>query len=177
MTKMQEGELCFMFVFTFKASTLKYIGVMSLCTIAIVLTVALVPSEALTVGVDNRAVEVSAERRAGDFKNVTTNADRIAFLKSYGWEVSETPVLESAVTVPEEFDEIYEEYNDLQKKEGLDLSKYKGKIVENYVYRVDNAEEDAFANLLIYKGRVVGGDVSSASPDGFIYSFSGASTK
>lgn len=173
MTKIREGELYFMFVFTFKASTLKYIGVMSLCAVAIVLTVAIVPSESLTVGVDNRVVEVSARRKAGDFKNVTTNADRISFLESYGWEVSETPVLESAVTIPEEFDEVYEEYNALQKSEGLDLAKYKGKIVETYVYRVNNAEEDAFANLLIYKGCVVGGDVSSASPDGFIYGFSG----
>lgn len=166
-----------MFVFTFKASTLKYIGVMSLCAIAIVLTVALVPSESLTVGMDNRVIETVAERRVGDFKNVSTNADRVAFLKSYGWEVSDTPVLESAVTVPEEFDEVYLQYNEIQKKEGLDLSKYKGKIVETYVYRVNNAGEEAYATLMIHKKRVVGGDVTSASPDGFVYGFSGDGTR
>ena len=68
MTKIPEGELYFMFVFTFKASTLKYIGVMSLCAVAIVLTVALVPSESLTVGMDNRVIETATQRNAGDFK-------------------------------------------------------------------------------------------------------------
>ena len=173
MTKIPEGELYFMFVFTFKASTLKYIGVMSLCAVAIALTVALVPSETLGVGADNRVIEVSARRKEGDFKNVETNADRIELLNGYGWEVEETPILESTVTIPEEFDEVYSEYNKLQKKEGLDLEKYKGKKVEMYVYKITNAEEEAYANLLVYKKRVIGGDITSASPNGFTYGFSG----
>ena len=162
-----------MFVFTFKASTLKYIGVMSLCAVAIVLTVALVPSESLTAGMDNRVIETATQRNAGDFKNVSTNADRIALLNSYGWEVDETPAFESEVTIPEEFDEVYSQYNELQKNEGLDLENYKGKKVKCYVYKVNNAEEDAYANLLVYKKRVIGGDVTSASPDGFSYGLSG----
>ncbi len=162
-----------MFVFSFKATTLKYIGVMSLCAVAIVLTVALVPSTSLSTGMDNMAIEVSAERKAGDYKNIKTNEDRTAFLKCYGWEVDAEPVYKGSVTIPEEFDEIYKEYNKLQKKEGLDLEKYRGKAVEMYVYKVTNAGSDAYANLLIYKNSVVGGDVSSSDPNGFMYGFSG----
>lgn len=162
-----------MFVFSFKASTLKYIGVMSLCAMAIVLTVALVPSNSLPSEIDGAAVQVSAERKSGDFKNVKSNADRVAFLKSYGWETDTEPVHSGKVTVPEEFDSVYNEYNSLQKKEGLDLEKYKGKEVESYVYRVNNADTQAYATLLIYKNRVIGGDITAASPDGFSYGFSG----
>ncbi len=158
-----------MFVFSFKATTLKYIGVMSLCAVAIALTVSLVPSTNLSTGMDNIAVEVSAE----DYKNVKTNENRRAFLKGYGWETDEEPVHSGSVTIPYEFDELYSEYNKLQKKEGLDLEKYKGKTVEMYVYKVTNADGDAYASLLIYKNRVVGGDVSSSDPTGFRYSFSG----
>lgn len=162
-----------MFVFSFKASTLKYIGVMSLCSLAIVLTVSLVPSESFSTGADNMVIEVSSERKAGDFKNVSTNDDRVAFLESYGWKVDAEAVCYSEVVIPNEFDKVYSAYNDMQKKEGLDLEKYKGKKVEMYTYKVNNAEGDAYANLLIYKSRVIGGDISSSLSDGFTYGFSG----
>lgn len=162
-----------MFVFSFKASTLKYIGVMSLCVAAIIVTVAIVPSNSLSTDLGNGAIEVSAERKSGDFKNIKTNEDIVAFLKSYGWEVESTPVLERSVTVPQEFDELYDKYNSLQKKEGLDLEKYKGKTVDMYTYSVNNADGKAYATVLVYKKRVIGGDVSSAENNGFTYGFSG----
>ena len=166
-----------MFVFSFKASTLKYIGVMSLCTVAIILTVSLVPSDSLSVGSDNRIIEVSAERKAGDFKNIDTNEDRIAFLKSYGWETDGMLISEADVVIPHEFDSLYEEYNQLQKNEGLNLEKYKGKKVKMYIYKVNNAEEDAYASILVYKNRVIGGDITAAMSGGSMYSFSGKESK
>ncbi len=160
-----------MFVFSFKASTLKYIGVMSLCAMAVVMTVALVPSDNISTGFENKVVEVAAERKTGDFKNVKTNEDRVSFLESYGWQVGQEPSYSGVVTIPEEFNAVYEEYNELQKTLGLNLGKYRGKEVELYSYPVTNAGETAYATLLIYKNKVIGGDVSSASPDGFITSF------
>ena len=162
-----------MFVFTFKASTLKYFGVMSLCVTAIVLTVVLVPSKSIYSGSDGAVIEVYAERKKGDMSNVAANEDRIAFLESYGWSVESQPISQTEVVIPREFDEVYSEYNGLQKKQGLNLEKYRGKSVMLYTYKVTNAEDDAYANLLIYKNRVIGGDVSSASPDGFVYGFDG----
>ncbi len=154
-----------MFVFTFKASTLKYVGVMSLCVMAVVLTVILMPS-ATVDDADYSAVEVIASRQKGDFKNIKTENDRTAFLKCYGWEVEGEPSCRE-VTVPEEFDEIYTEYNNLQKTNGLNLEKYKGKKVTLYTYEVSNADTPAYADLLIYKNTVIAADVRSAQPDGF----------
>ena len=133
-----------MFVFSFKASTLKYIGVMSLCTVAIVLTALLVPSNSLADNVSDVAIEASAERRQGDFKNVSSNKERIAFLESWGWQVDSQPVCSVEITVPEEFDSVYSEYNKLQKAIGLDLEKYKGEKAKIYIYSVKNADEKIF---------------------------------
>ena len=54
--------------------------------------------------------------------------------------------------IPDEFDETYEEYNDLQKTQGLDLEKYKGRNATLYVYSVRNdpsGEEGVTANLVL----------------------------
>ncbi|MBE6700614.1 MAG: DUF4830 domain-containing protein [Ruminococcaceae bacterium] len=159
-----------MFVFSFKLSTLKYIGVMAVCTLAIVLTVVLVPTENVPSDFNNLAVATVAQRKQGDFKNVKTNEDRIKFLESYGWEIDSDPVDALEVIIPETFDKVYEKYNEIQKSQGLDLEKYKGKSVLRYTYTVKNHSDvgTVYANLLIYKNRVIGADVSSAVADGFV---------
>ncbi len=162
-----------MFVFSFKASTLKYVGVMSLCALAIVLTVAIMPSNDLGMAIDGTVVEVSAERKAGDFKNIKSQGDRISFLSDCGWQADAESERKTEVTIPEEFDEIYSEYGEMQKKEGLDLEKYKGKRVTMYTYSVTDGESNAVATLLIYKNNIIGGDISSADPGGFCYGLGG----
>lgn len=63
------------------------------------------------------------------------------------------------VTIPTEFNEIYEEYNELQKSIGLDLEKFKGKSVQKITYELENSKTK-FAVLLIYKGKVIGGHLT-----------------
>ena len=73
-----------------------------------------------------------------------------------------------------EFDTVFAGYNELQKLQGLDLSSYKRKTLTRYTYEVTNYEGHAgrvLANLLIYRGRVVGGDICTESKDGFIHGF------
>ena len=63
----------------------------------------------------------------------------------------------------------------MQQLQGLDLSDYKRKSVTRYTYLITNYpnyEGKVYANLLIYKDRVVGGDVCSADVNGFIHGFS-----
>ena len=66
------------------------------------------------------------------------------------------------VLIPEHFDEAYESYNALQKQQGYDLEKYKGKKVKRYRYRILNYPErkNAAATLLVYKGEILGGDIT-----------------
>lgn len=103
-------------------------------------------------------------------QRLKTAEDRIVLLESLGWEVQKDPIEFREVYIPEEFDAIYLEYNEIQKEQGFDLSKYAGKHVMKYSYTVTNhpAEEDVIATILVYKSKLIGGDVTSAKADGFL---------
>ena len=105
-------------------------------------------------------------------KGIKTNEDRIAYLESYGWQVSADPLSVEELAIPEEFDETYTQYLSLQSGQGFDLEKYKGKRVKRYTYEISNyptGETGVQAGLLIYKNTVVGGEVLSSQLGGFIH--------
>lgn len=105
------------------------------------------------------------------------SSERIAFLSQFGWDINEDPIEVSEVIIPEEFDETYESYNEIQKNQGLDLEKYKGKRVKKWTYEVknypsqENSDGIIRANLLVYNGLVIGGDICSVELDGFMHGF------
>ena len=104
-------------------------------------------------------------------KGVRTNEDRVAYLESYGWQVSPEAVSVEELLIPEEFDETYDQYLALQAQQGFDLTQYKGKRVKRYTYQVTNypsGESGVEAGLLIYKNTVVAGEVLSTKLGGFI---------
>lgn len=108
----------------------------------------------------------------GEVKGLRQNEDRVTFLRELGWEVAEEPVATEELLIPETFDESYADYLALQTGQGFDLSAYCGKRVKRYTYEVLNhpsGEAGVQAALLIYKNRLVGGEVISARPDGFIH--------
>ena len=105
---------------------------------------------------------------------VTDNDARVQFLKSFGWEVANSPVESSQVRIPEQTTEVFDRYNQLQKNQGYDLSHYAGKKVMRYVYRINNypdAKEPVYATLLVYKDRIIGGDITDTTPGGRVQGF------
>ena len=92
-------------------------------------------------------------------KDVRTNEDRVAYLESYGWVVDQQPVSVEELIIPEQLDDSYSQYIELQASQGFDLTDYQGKRVKRYTY----------AALLIHKNTVIGGEVLSAQPGGFIH--------
>ena len=106
--------------------------------------------------------------------SVATNDGRVAFLKSFGWEVANSPVESSQVKIPKETSEVFDRYNNLQKSQGYDLTQYTGKNVMRFVYKVENypgATEPVYATLLIYKNQVIGGDITDTAAKGQIRGF------
>lgn len=100
-------------------------------------------------------------------------AQRQQFLKQMGWEVSGEFDECRQVLIPEQFNEVYEGYNELQKQQGFDLSAYKGKSCDVYTYKVRNYKghedkDDVHCNLMICDDVLIGGDVSSTELDGFM---------
>ncbi len=103
---------------------------------------------------------------------VENNAQRIAYLKTFGWTVPEEPIEIAEVAIPAEFDDVYTVYNKLQKEQGFDLEAYKGKRVKRFTYEVTNypnQTSDVRANILVYKDKVIAGDVCSLKLDGFMH--------
>ena len=105
---------------------------------------------------------------------VSNNDARVDFLKTFGWEVTTSPTESGQVRIPEQSNEVFDRYNDLQKSQGYDLSAYAGKTVMRYVYKVNNypgATAPVYATLLIYKNQVIGGDVTDTAATGAIRGF------
>ncbi len=98
---------------------------------------------------------------------------RSKFLAGYGWEISTVPTEVQDVMIPYEFQGVYVTYNRLQQAQGFDLTPFAGKTVKRYTYTIINypGEQSARANLLMYRGKVIGGDVCSVALDGFMHGF------
>lgn len=156
-----------MFIYSVKASSIKLIALVLLSLTVICTLLILIPSyDATTVFADDGSVVYTGAK---------SNEGRIEFLRKFGWEVTPEPIEEIEVTIPSEFDSVFVGYNDLQKLQGLDLSRYKRKTVTRYTYVITNYPEyegKVFANVLIYRGRVIGGDICTEAKDGFIHGFS-----
>lgn len=120
----------------------------------------------------DRSNTLAANKTMSQTKLVTTNAQRVAFLGQFGWEVSDEAVQIVDIRIPAEFSDVYEKYNKIQKKQGFDLKKYKEKTVRRYTYEVKNYKDEPDfinANLLIYNDKIIGGDICSVKLDGFMH--------
>ena len=170
-----------MFIYSFKASSIKFFGILCVALAALITLIAFVPAYA---GNDtpqpNGGVAVDApEAESGvtvsvRYDKVKTADDAAQFLAQFGWVVDAGSAETREVTIPAEFDKVFAGYNELQKSQGLDLSKYKKKAVTRYTFTVTNYENydgTVYANVLVYRGRVIGGDICSADVSGFIHGF------
>ena len=154
-----------MFVYAVKSSKLKLIALILLIAAAVIATI-------YVSGNDTPAAQDGAiSLKAGNEK------ERLAFFSQFGWEVDEDPIEVTEIIIPSEFDEVYEAYNDIQKKQNLDLSLYCGKRVKRWTYAVSNypgyeAKPNYIqANILVYEGMVIGGDICSVELNGFMQGF------
>ncbi len=101
--------------------------------------------------------------------------ERTAFLSQFGWDFDTEPAAVREIMIPGEFDDIYNEYNALQKRQSFDLEKYKGQIVKKWTYNINNypgyENKTGFvqANLLIYNGNVIASDITVLGKNPKIY--------
>lgn len=108
----------------------------------------------------------------GTDSGLTTTEKRVEFLASLGWEVDASSETAKEIVLPETLGGVLAEYNELQKQQGYDLSQYCGEVCESYTYVLTSypsGETGVIAQLFIYKGRVIGGDIHSAALGGFMH--------
>lgn len=154
-----------MHVWSLRSTTIKFACVLALSFSALAALMVFVPSASKTQTISGIS-----------YANIYTNSDRVNFISQFGWTVDQDPIEEIAVTVPSEFDSVYESYNDLQRAQGLNLLKYRGKEIVRYTYEITNyADFDGtvYINLLVSKNKIIGGDICSADGKSFVCGFSG----
>lgn len=90
------------------------------------------------------------------------------FFRQFDIEIVERPVNKTEITIPSEFNTVYEKYNILQKNQGFDLAKYKGKKAIRYTFDVinDKAEYEVKANVIVFEGKIIAGDLCTYAFDG-----------
>lgn len=162
-----------MFVYSLRASSLKFFGVVCVALVSLITLIAFIPTysanDTLPPDTDTSAQTVSI-----NYEKIKTNEDRVEFLSQFGWQVNHEPLESVEVVIPTEFDSVFAGYNDIQKNQGLDLAKYKKKTVTRYTYEVTNYpgyDGSVHANVIVYRNRVIGGDICTADMDGFIHGF------
>jgi len=154
-----------MFVFTTKLTKKKLAGMIVAAGGLLVLIIALVASRSPT----------RAGKELGPVKNINSDTDRVAYLERMGWEVSKTPVGIEEVLIPLDWNDAFEDYNNLQNDQGFELANYRGKRVTRISFSVKNhpsGMDNVQANLLCYKNSIIAGDVQCISKEGFMHGLS-----
>ncbi len=119
------------------------------------------------------AIVLTANHDAADEPttlSLDSNATRVEYLQSLGWQVEQEPLETLQFLMPEHLEEPYLSYNELQDSQGFDLSTCCGKQVSRYTYTVTNypgRESGVQLNLYICENQPVAGDVFCAGADGF----------
>ena len=103
-----------------------------------------------------------------------TTAQRLDFLSNFGWECDEKSEQVKDFVIPTEFDKVYSSYNDIQLSQGFDLTKYSGKSVKIYTYKILNYPENSqyvYGSITVYENKIIAGDIHSTALDGFMHGF------
>lgn len=150
-----------MFIYSIRASTVRFFACILICLGVLVLLLTLGSAETVYASADGREI---------NYGGMKTNEDRVAFIESFGIKVKGEPISEETFTMPDNFDRVIQGYNQIQKMQGLDLTKYERKRVTHYTYEVINYDTDAkvYVNLLVYRNRIVAADISSMDNGGFV---------
>ena len=155
-----------MFVYSVKSSKLKIVA-LALAVVLAIVGLVFLASKNKSPAASDGAVSLKAG----------SAAERTAFLSQFGWKITEDPMEVCEVIIPAEFDAAYTEYNALQQKQGLDLAPYASLRAKRWTYEVlnypgyENRPGLVQANLLVYEGKVIGGDICSAELNGFMQGF------
>lgn len=157
-----------MFICSFKPRDLmKRLGLVSFLVLVTVLAI-------LYLKQPNRHLPFPASGLSEEHNtHAADNAARIAFLSGFGWEVSAEPLECVSVVIPQQFGDVYRNYNELQTAQGFDLMRHRGKQATRYTYAVLNYPGQAEyirANLLVLDDEIIAGDICSVyAKNGFMH--------
>ena len=98
---------------------------------------------------------------------VRDESDAIRIAEFFYKDKAPAGIITDEVTIPKSFNDMYEKYNELQKPLGTDLSAYKGFECTRYSLHYPEYEGcGRTMTLLVFDGRLIGGDMSDDLFDG-----------
>lgn len=159
-----------MFVLSFSTKKTKKIAITVACVIGFVSVFSVVLYRC----------HINNERKSN--QNLTVNnsamdlADILVFISNFGYTVKEEPDEIREIVIPVEFNDVYENYNEIQLEQGYDLREYAGKRVKRWTFTITDYpgyenKEYIKINILVCDSKVIGGDVCSVKLDGFMHGF------
>ena len=161
-----------MFVFSVNSKKLRAVAVILLLVVLASICTAVSRVQLKKLNVQS----VESKSDSINFK-AENNQERLKFISQFGWEVETEPIEVSEVIIPQEFDDVYNKYNEIQLQQNCDLRDYSGERVKRWTYVIKNypgySEKETCVriNLLVFDGMVIGGDVSSTELSGFMHTF------
>ena len=104
-------------------------------------------------------------------KRIDTADERIDYLASLGWNCDAASEQYREIQLPDEFAGIMADYNELQKRNGFDLTRCAGEKCSQYTYSLTEhaGSLTVYAVIYVYRGRVIGGDIHTAAIDGYMH--------
>ena len=93
------------------------------------------------------------------FSDGSTHQKRMEFLSFIGVNVNETAVAVKKTVIPQEIDGNTLQYNEIQKKAGFDLLKFRGKAATIYSYSlIENSQK--VVTIVVVDDKIIAGDIT-----------------
>ena len=99
-----------------------------------------------------------------------TDAERVSYLNSLGWEAEPDPIETLDLKLPDDLLTSWADYVALQDSQFLPFGSHAGHTVQRYTYRITNYPDVANGvqvNLYLYQDEIIGGDIIATGKKGF----------
>ena len=127
-----------MFIYSFRAASLKFFGIIAITLVALIAIIAFVPVYVQGGTATDTPVNANDGAVSYSYDKVKDVSGVVGFLSQFGWTVNGATAECVKVTIPEDFDKVFAAYNEIQKSQGLDLAKFKKKELTRYTLEVTN---------------------------------------
>ena len=103
--------------------------------------------------------------------DLTTTEGRAAYLQALGWEIDPDSESFRTVLIPDQLEGIMAQYNKIQLRQGMDLTRHLGENCMQYCYEITNypnGEGKVVVSLYLQDGELIAADIHSTSVNGFM---------
>ena len=109
---------------------------------------------------------------SGSGEDLSTPEGRQSFLRTYGWEIDPASESIKRVQIPRRLEGALADYNELQKKQGYDLSGHLGEPCDQITYLLTNypgRDQTVLVTLYIQGRSLIAADIHSTALNGFMH--------